>query len=248
MLYQIIYGSGSFLDKLLNFILIAVTVLISLTVHEIAHGWVAYKMGDPTARNLGRLSLDPRKHLDPVGTLMMLFVGVGFAKPVPINSRYFKKPKLGMALTAAAGPIANFLMAFFGAGFYLLFFKLGVMSLISGGSGFIIRFLTIMRSFFLSFCWLNISLGFFNLIPVPPFDGSRILFIFLPEKLYFGIMKYERYIMLAILLLLVTGARFSFISTIAGFFTERFVSFWSLIPWFNDSSPYAIFEVASMWR
>ena len=112
-------------QKLMLLVMTAVTVLISLTVHEIAHGWIAYKMGDPTAKNLGRLTLDPRKHLDPIGTIMMLFIGVGYAKPVPVNSRYFKNPKLGMALTAAAGPAVNIIMSFFATALYLLFFKKG---------------------------------------------------------------------------------------------------------------------------
>jgi Zn-dependent protease len=211
-------------------VMTAVTVLISLTVHEIAHGWVAYKMGDPTAKNLGRLTLDPRKHLDPIGTIMMLFIGVGYAKPVPVNSRYFKKPKLGMALTAAAGPAVNILMSFFATALYLLFFRLYAGAFTAGQSSFAVNCLYYLYVFFYYFHMLNLSLAIFNLLPIPPFDGSRIAFIFLPERLYFAVMKYERYILLGVLVLMWSGASFNVISTVAGFFSDLFIKFWSLIP------------------
>ena len=217
-------------QKIMLLVMTAVTVLISLTVHEVAHGWVAYKMGDPTAKNLGRLTLDPRKHLDPIGTIMMLFVGVGYAKPVPVNSRYFKKPKLGMALTAAAGPAVNVIMSFFATAFYLLFDKLYYNAALASASDFTVMFLYYVSVFFYYFHILNLTLAIFNLIPIPPFDGSRIAFIFLPERLYFAVMKYERYILLGILLLMYSGASFGIISTVAEFFSDLFVKFWSLIP------------------
>ena len=217
-------------QKMMILVMTVVTVLISLTVHEVAHGWAAYKMGDPTAKNLGRLTLDPRKHLDPIGTIMMLFVGVGYAKPVPVNSRYFRKPKLGMALTAAAGPAVNIIMSFFATSFYLLFDKLYVNAYVAGSSSFTVTALSYLATFFYYFHILNITLAIFNLIPIPPFDGSRIAFIFLPERLYFGVMKYERYILLGILILLYSGSSFGIISTVADFFSDLFVRVWSLIP------------------
>ena len=220
----------TFPQKMMLLVMTAVTVLISLTVHEVAHGWVAYKMGDPTARNLGRLTLDPRKHLDPIGTIMMLFIGVGYAKPVPVNSRYFKNPRLGMALTAAAGPAVNFIMSFFATAFYLLFDKLYFNAASASASSFTVMFLYYISVFFYYFHFLNLSLAIFNLIPIPPFDGSRIAFIFLPERLYFGVMKYERYILLGILILMYSGASFGIISSVAGFFSDLFIKFWSLIP------------------
>lgn len=233
MLLSIFRQSGlSFPQKLMLLAMTAVTVLISLTVHEVAHGYVAYKMGDPTAKNLGRLTLDPRKHLDPIGTIMMLFVGVGYAKPVPVNSRYFKKPKLGMALTALAGPAANVIMAFFATALYLLFDKLWYNAALVSASSFAATAFAVLSTFFYYFHILNLSLAVFNLIPIPPLDGSRIAFIFLPERIYFAVMKYERYILLALLVLMYSGASAGIISTVADFFSSLFVRLWQLIPFF----------------
>ena len=177
--------------------------LIALTFHEFAHGYVAHLLGDHTAKNFGRLSLNPIKHLDLIGTLCMIFFHFGWAKPVPVNSRHFKNPKRDMALTAAAGPTMNFLLGFF-ALFIIrlidfLFMKFPPTTAIA------LNVYTAAALFFTYFHTLNISLGVFNLIPIPPFDGSRILFTFLPPKFYFGIMKYERYIMIGLLVLLWTG-------------------------------------------
>lgn len=231
MLFNILGNSSLTIpQRIMMLLMTAVTVLISLTVHEVAHGWVAYKMGDPTAKNLGRLTLDPRKHLDPIGTIMMLIAGVGFAKPVPVNSRYFKNPKLGMALTAAAGPAVNLLMAFFATAIYLLFFKLYSNAIVASSSDFAVNVLFFLFYFFYFFQYLNLTLAIFNLLPIPPFDGSRIAFIFLPERLYFAVMKYERYIMLAVLFIMLSGARLGIISTVAEFFSGLFIKFWSLIP------------------
>ena len=233
MILRILRGSGSFTEKLMILLMTAVTVLISLTVHEVAHGWVAYKMGDPTAKNMGRLSLDPRKHLDPIGTIMMLLLGVGFAKPVPVNSRYFKNPKRGMALTAAAGPLANLLMAFFATALYLLFLRFYANASIMSETTFGTQVLKVFVLLFYYFHILNLSLAIFNLLPIPPFDGSRILFIFLPAKYYFAIMKYERYILIGMLILLWSGASFGIVTNVATFFSNLFVRFWSLIPYLN---------------
>lgn len=182
-------------------------VLLSLSIHEVAHGYVAYKLGDPTARNLGRLSLNPIKHLDPIGAICMVLFRFGWAKPVPINTRYFKKPRRDMALSALAGPVANLLMAFVayvisiyfsyfgsnGGHFYLTSF-LGTPFIATAGG----KILYIAYLFFANFFLLNISLAVFNLLPIPPLDGSRILYVFLPDKLYFGVMKYERIIEIAL--------------------------------------------------
>ena len=172
------------------------TVLIALTFHEVAHGYIAYKLGDPTARSLGRLTLNPLKHIDPFGALAMLVVGFGWANPVPINTRYFKNPRKGMALSALAGPVTNILLGLFGAICYALIIKF---NLILSTAGYVAAL------FFLYFLILNINLAVFNLIPVPPFDGSRILFAFLPDRMYFGIMKYERIIMMVVLIGFATG-------------------------------------------
>ncbi len=179
------------------------SILIALTVHEVAHGYAAYRLGDPTARNLGRLSLNPLKHLDPIGTLCMLLAGFGWAKPVPINTRNFKNPRRDMALSALAGPVSNVLLGFAGVLLQAIFLKLfGVFPPTAERTAYIYQITII---FFAMFTSLNIGLAIFNLLPVPPLDGSRIFYIFLPPRLYFGIMKYERYISLAIMLALISG-------------------------------------------
>ncbi len=179
-------------------------VLIALTFHEVAHGYAAYRLGDPTAKSLGRLSLNPLKHLDPIGALCLLVFRFGWAKPVPINSRYFKNPRRDMALTALAGPLSNFVMAF--AGILLIHLFATLFYYVSpNAGGYLLNVEQVLLTFLSTFAVINVSLGVFNLIPVPPLDGSRIFLTFLPPKYYFGVMKYERYIMLALMLLLWSG-------------------------------------------
>ena len=190
-------------DTLIQFLFVVPCVLIALTFHEFAHGYMAYKLGDPTAKNFGRLSLNPLKHLDPIGTICMIFFHFGWAKPVPINSRYFKKPRRDMALTAAAGPIMNFILAFFGVLVCRILTKIFVAFPAQSDFVYYIQYAAL--TLFSYFHMLNLSLGVFNLIPIPPLDGSRIFYIFLPTKWYFGVMKYEKYIQLALLVLLWTG-------------------------------------------
>ena len=192
-------------ESIIQFLLSLPVILLALTVHEVSHGWVAMKLGDPTARNLGRLTLNPLKHLDPIGTLCMVLFRFGWAKPVPINVRYFKKPRRDMALTALAGPVSNFIMGFIGVLFYRIFIAIFSSTMTTVTPEFAINIARAVILFFNLFAWLNLSLGIFNLIPIPPLDGSRIFLTFLPAKYYFGIMKYERYIMLGFLLLLYTG-------------------------------------------
>ncbi len=193
----------NFQETLVELLFVIPCVLIALTFHEVAHGYMAYKMGDPTARNLGRLTLNPLKHLDPIGTLCMIFFHFGWARPVPINSRYFKNARRGTALTAAAGPIANFILGYIGL--LIRQILLLAFSHFPAQSQFVFYLQYAAISLFTYFHMLNISLGIFNLIPLPPLDGSRIFYIFLPPKLYFGIMKYERYIQIGLMLLLYLG-------------------------------------------
>ena len=190
-------------DTLIQFLFVVPCVLIALTFHEFAHGYMAYKLGDPTAKNFGRLTLNLLKHLDPIGTICMIFFHFGWAKPVPINSRYFKKPRRDMALTAAAGPIMNFILAFFGVLVCRILTKIFVAFPAQSDFVYYIQYAAL--TLFSYFHMLNLSLGVFNLIPIPPLDGSRIFYIFLPQKWYFGVMKYEKYIQLALLVLLWTG-------------------------------------------
>ena len=178
-------------------------ILLTLSVHETAHGYVAHKLGDPTARSLGRLTLNPFKHFDAIGFFMMMLVGYGWAKPVPINTRYFKNPKRDMAICAAAGPLSNLLMAVLFAGLFKLFL-LGV-DMITIQNEFTYNLLMLISIFFRSGVEINVMLAIFNLIPIPPFDGSRIALAFLPSHVYFKIQRYEKYIFIAFFALLLTN-------------------------------------------
>ncbi len=197
-------------------------VFLSLSVHETAHGFVAYKLGDPTARNYGRLTLNPIKHIDPIGFICMLFFGFGWAKPVPVNSRYFKKPRRDMALTGVAGPISNLLLAVIFALLLRLVFALCTpISLIDPTTtvDFIWYFLWQMLMLGMQ---INITFAVFNMIPIPPLDGSRLLFAFLPPAQYFKFMRYERYISIGLMLALFLG----FLDKPINFVTNLF---WNLI-------------------
>ncbi len=187
-------------DGILSLLISIPCILISLSLHEYAHGWVAHKCGDDTALNFGRLTLNPAKHLDPMGTLCMVLFGFGWAKPVPVNSRYFKNPKRDFAIVAAAGPLTNLILAFIGAVLYGLFIVIA--SYLPAMNQLCLQICNIFATMLFTFHWLNISLAIFNLIPLPPLDGSRILYVFLPPKYYFGVMKYERYIAIAFFMLL----------------------------------------------
>lgn len=176
--------------------LIIPAAFLTIVLHEMSHGFVAYLLGDRTAKNAGRLTLNPIKHIDIFGLFAMILFGFGWAKPVPVNPYYFKKRKLGMALTAFAGPGSNIIMALIG----LLCVKaLVYVPMQAGIAG---EILIITAEFLLTFVSLNVGLAVFNLIPIPPLDGSKILNTFLPERAYFKIMQYERYGFLVLLILL----------------------------------------------
>ncbi len=175
---------GSLLDMVLRL----VAVLLCLTVHETCHGLAAYALGDPTARRAHRLSLNPLRHIDWFGLLMMFAAGIGWAKPVPVNPNYFKKPKQGMALTALAGPVSNFLLAL------LVLLGARIFCDVAAYSEANQRIL----DFLLMVAVLSIGLGLFNLVPIPPLDGSKVLFAVLPDRAYDRLMRYERYGMLVL--------------------------------------------------
>lgn len=185
----------------------AFIVFCTLPIHEYAHALVATKLGDQTARLSGRLTINPMAHLDPIGSIMIFLVGFGYAKPVPVNPRNFKNPKKGMALTALAGPVSNLIMAF-----VFLLLKNSVLAF-SNASVLISAI-----SYFLYFAaYINISLAVFNLIPIPPLDGSRIFSAILPDKYYFKMMQNERIIMIVIFVLLFTGILSTPLSYLTGF-------------------------------
>ncbi len=242
------------MNEIVYYTLSALAVLIILTVHEYAHAYAAYKLGDPTAKSLGRLSLNPIKHLDPFGALCMIIFHFGWAKPVPINARNFKNPKRDFAIVAMAGPLSNIVFAFFSAFIYLLLFAL--LKDVQFSSEFLLNLAENALLFVYLFHIINIGIGIFNLIPIPPLDGSRILNVVLPPKYYFGIMRYERRIYLGLIFWLAFGdalkralLSISFIaanpvlSFIAGIFSlsdilgtvfaalsDAIMSFWQLIP------------------
>jgi Zn-dependent protease len=182
--------------------ILAVPVLMAITLHEVAHGYVAYLLGDPTAKNAGRLTLNPIKHLDPVGTIALFLVKVGWAKPVPVNPNYFLNPRQGMILVSVAGPAINFVLALL---FSLLFHTLlwlGPSAGSSSASGIFQPVLYMAQAGVL----VNIGLGVFNLLPVPPLDGSNILAGILPPHLAQSYMQISKYGFIILILLLVTGA------------------------------------------
>ncbi len=209
MLFSILH-SGDPLSALLSLLLTLPIMLLALSLHETAHGWVAWRCGDPTARNLGRLTLNPLKHLDPMGLIFLMIFGYGWAKPVPINTRYFRKPKRDMALTAAAGPAANLLLGLINAVLYGLFYGLSYAQLYLGSTGMLLTFLSILSETFFYAAAINFMFMLFNLIPIPPFDGSRIALAFLPDRIYFGIMRYERQIMIGLLIVMLVLSNFGY--------------------------------------
>lgn len=210
-MFRYILGGADMQSWVISILLSLPIVLLSLSLHETAHGYAAYRLGDPTARSLGRLTLSPFKHLDPVGFISMLLFGFGWAKPVPINSRYFKKPRRDIALTALAGPLSNLLLSF---AFLLLlrFVGFGFLARLHVQSELAFNLIYFTVLFFYYGVYMNLTLAIFNLLPLPPLDGSRILFYFLPPKWYFKIAPYERYITLAVMLLLLLGPLSTLIS------------------------------------
>lgn len=208
MLFDILAGE-SVRDILINFLLTLPVILIALSFHEAAHAFVAYKMGDRTAFNMGRVTLNPAKHLDIMGSFWMLVFGYGWAKPVPINARNFKNPKKGMALTAIAGPIMNLILGILGSvlctviSFYMM---VNIFTLAE--NNFVYRILLAIQQLFLYMALMNFMLMAYNLIPIPPFDGSRFFSLFLPDRIYWTIMKYERYTLIAVLAVSFLCSRF----------------------------------------
>ena len=192
------------LASLQDALLRAAAVLLCLTVHEVSHGLAALALGDPTARSRHRLSLNPLRHIDWLGLAMMFVAGFGWAKAVPVNPRYFKDPKRGMALTALAGPVSNFLLAVLFMGISKVIYLYAPYTPIAQGV--------------FDFCLytvapLSVGLGLFNLLPIPPLDGSKVAAVLLPDRIYLPLMRYERFGLLLLLILSWQGIMDGFVSS-----------------------------------
>lgn len=181
-------------------------VLCCMPVHEMAHAYVAYKCGDDTASLKGRLTINPFAHLSVIGTLMILFFGIGYANPVPVKPARLKHPRRDMALVSLAGPVSNIVLSFI-----FIFVACFIQGVIPASPISIV-----MHTFFLFAAQINVTLAVFNLLPIPPLDGSKIFSAILPDKIYFKMMKYDRYIMIGLMILLFTGVLNGVVAWLSG--------------------------------
>lgn len=207
------FWNGLDWSVLTDMLLSVIPALLCITLHELAHGYVAYRLGDMTAKNAGRLTLNPLRHIDIMGLLMMIVFKFGWAKPVPVDMRNFKDPRRGMAVTALAGPLCNLLLS------CVLLFVYGLVfsPLVRWGTGFAE---VLLRTLATS-SYLSLALAIFNLIPISPLDGSKVLFSFLSREKYENLMRYERYGMILLLVLVATGVFGSPLSRVTGFVYDK---------------------------
>ncbi len=196
MLISLLSGHLDFMTALMQILASLVVIFLIMPFHEWAHAFTAYKLGDTSIKSRGRLTLNPLDHIDPIGALLIILVGFGWAKPVPVDDRYFKNPKVGMGITALAGPVANFVAALAGGFILNALFKFSYSFITSNVAG---SYVYLFLSYYIV---LNICLAVFNLVPIPPLDGSKILFMFLPDKWVYNLYKYEN-VFFGILIILV---------------------------------------------
>ena len=199
---------------ILQIIILAPPILLALTVHEFAHGYVAYRFGDPTAKNEGRLTLNPLKHLDPIGTLAFFIIKIGWAKPVPVNPAYFRNPRKDMLWVALAGPAVNFVLAIISA---LMVKVVWFIAATIPYSAMAEAILVPLNEVLLASVWINLVLCIFNFLPIPPLDGSRILAGLLPPHLARQYASVERYGFVIIIVLAFSGLLSKMILPVIGF-------------------------------
>lgn len=197
MLFQLIGGRLDFLTAVIQILAYLVIIFLILPFHEWAHAFVAKCLGDTGMKYRGRLTLNPLEHVDPIGALCMILFGFGWAKPVPIDDRNFKNPKVGMGLSALAGPVANLLAALVGGLLYNL-----VLIISPNFLPDYYMVVAVILSFLMFYTYANVTLAVFNLLPIPPLDGSKILFMFLPDKIVYKIYQYERFFFIAVIILI----------------------------------------------
>lgn len=209
------------MDSITNIIIMAPPLLLALTLHEYAHGYIAYRLGDPTAYNAGRLTLNPLSHLDPLGTIAFFFIKFGWAKPVPVNPNYFKNPRKDMLWVALAGPVTNLLLAVASA---ILLKVLAALATTLPYSAMLEAILVPLYRMILASVWINLVLCIFNFLPIPPLDGSRIVTGLLPEHMAQTYASFERYGFIVILILAFTGVLGSVISPIIRYTSSLLLS------------------------
>lgn len=215
MILDLLRGGEPF-ELIITFLSRLFVIFCTMPIHEYAHALIATKLGDNTPKYSGRLTLNPMAHISPIGAVMIFLCGFGYAKPVNVNPRNFKDPKKGMAFTAIAGPISNLIMGFIAILVSTIFAKIYY-------SNHATLFLAI--NYFMYFAGVvNVNLAVFNLLPIPPLDGSRILQLLIPAKYYFKFMQYERYVVIIVFVLILSGVLSGPLSYISGLIIGLFTS------------------------
>ena len=221
MLLDVLRGESlDFIDIIVRIFASLTVIFLTMPVHEFAHAFSAYKLGDKSQKYMGRLTLNPFAHIDYIGALAILFVGFGWAKPVQVNPMYFKNPKVGMAVTSFAGPFANLITAFV---CMLLYNFIGFINVFAQSS-----IIVYAASLFSYIAEINIGLAVFNLVPFPPLDGSKVLAVILPDRIYYKVMQYENYLYFILIILVATGVLSRPIGIVSDFVFILFIFITSL--------------------